>query len=720
MKKILLLAMLAVYCSFAASDLEKVYTLKKSSETIKIDGIIDPVWNTADSISDFFQLQPYFGKEPPRKTTAKVLTSDDALYCLIVCYDDKVNIQETTGMLDQNGGDIVSIMLDTFGDKKTAYKFAVTASGVRSDCRLLDDARNRDYNWDGIWFANSKVYDWGFVVEMEIPYKSIQYDENLAEWGLDFDRWAQSRAEDLYWCVYEQNEGQRISKFGKLKLYDVKPSVKGLNLEVYPVAIVKAAYHHDGKYDINPDAGLDIFYNPSQKLTFQLTANPDFAQIEADPFEVNISRFEAYFSERRPFFIEGNEIFMASGKERTSGFYSPLELFYSRRIGKKLPGGVEVPLMLGTKAFGRSEDWEYGGFVAITDGVNHTVDTNQYTEDRAYFTSMRLKKQIMDNSSVGLLYVGKHTKENNDGVVDIDGAFRGSNWQLAYQAARSFKNSEGDFAFSSGFRLSTESWLTAVRTKYIGKKFDVDEVGFVPWRGTTDFTLLTGPRWFYDEGYVREFLIYFGGVLYYEDVDKYTDHVALLGIETSFRNNWGGEITFNFGRGRDAGVKYPYYEIDVSSWFNVSPKWNGSISGGYQKAYNFTRGYLAFYSWLESEFSWQVMDILQLGTSANIFVEGNPDNKIEDIKYSTRPYVSVTPVNNLNMRAYVDNVYVRSTKKNERVILGFLFSYNFLPKSWIYFAFNDINNGLDPNGDIMPKHINDKVGVLKIKYLYYF
>jgi hypothetical protein len=289
--------------------------------------------------------------------------------------------------------------------------------------------------------------------------------------------------------------------------------------------------------------------------------------------------------------------------------------------------------------------------------------------------------------------VGKHTKQNNDGVIDIDGAFRGSNWQLAYQAARSFKNSDGDFAFSSGFRLSSESWLTAIRTKYIGKKFNIDQVGFVPWRGTTDITLLTGPRWFYDEGYVREFLIYFGGVLYYEDADKYTDHVALLGFNFGFRNNWGGEVTLNFGRGRDAGVKYPYYEIDVSSWFNVSPKWSGNIYGGYQKAYNFSRGYLAFYSWMGSEFSWQVMDILQLGTSANIFV---------------------------NMRMYLDNVYVRSTKKIERVIAGFLFSYNVLPKSWIYFAINDIDNGLDPNGNVLLKHDKDKAGVFKIKYLYYF
>jgi hypothetical protein len=100
---------------------------------------------------------------------------------------------------------------------------------------------------------------------------------------------------------------------------DFKPTVTGLNLEIYPVGISKIKYINDGKYKFDPEAGLDIFFNPSQQLTFQLTANPDFAQIEADPFSFNISRYESYFSERRPFFTEGNEIFMPAGKQRGSG-----------------------------------------------------------------------------------------------------------------------------------------------------------------------------------------------------------------------------------------------------------------------------------------------------------------------------------------------------------------------------------------------------------------
>ena len=228
-------------------NIEKTLRLIRIDTEIIIDGKIDETWNYADSTATFFQLEPYFNQPTSVKTIAKVLTTEDALYCLMICYDDKENIQANAGMHDGYTGDIVSIMLDTFGDKQTAYKFAVNASGVISDSRMLDDARNRDYSWDGIWQGTSQIYDWGYVVEMKIPYKSIKHNKDLTEWGLDFDRWRSYNKEDIYWCEYEQSEGQRISKFGKLIFEDFKPTVTGLNLEIYPVGIAKSTYLGDNK-----------------------------------------------------------------------------------------------------------------------------------------------------------------------------------------------------------------------------------------------------------------------------------------------------------------------------------------------------------------------------------------------------------------------------------------------------------------------------------------
>lgn len=725
MNKFFLLLIIFSNLYFAANE-EKILKLKKISEPIKIDGIIDPLWAAADSVLDFVQSQPYHNEKPSKLSIAKVLTTENALYCLIVCYDDFENIQKTTGKLDDFGGDFVSIMLDTFGDKRSAYKLGVSASGVRTDARLLDDARNRDYNWDGIWFADSKIYNWGFVIEMEIPYKSIQYDENLTEWGLDFDRWIPTKNEDIYWCAYEQNEGQRISKFGKLIFDDFKPSTKGLNLEIYPVGIAKATLNENDKYDVDPDAGLDIFYNPSPKLTFQFTANPDFAQIEADPFDFNISRFESYFDERRPFFTEGAEVFTASGRERSSGFYRPLELFYPRRIGKKLPDGQEVPLNFGAKAFGRFDDLEYGGFVARTGEIDYVDDdTLSLTEKDAYFASARVKKQIYGNSSIGALYVGKYTAGNTYGVIDIDGAFRESDWQLAYQLARSFKNNEGGYALSAGYRLTKENWVAFIRGRYIGNDFDIEQIGYVPWIGTTQITALTGPRWFYKEGVISSMMMYFGGSTYYEKEDEFTDYEGILGWNMQFRNNWGFEINLSGGKAKDDDVEYTSYEANFSSWYNISAKWDANLYGGYSKTYNFDREYLSFYSWLGGYIDWKAFDILNLGTSYDMYVEGDPDNNIEDITYNARPYFSLTPINDLNIKVYVDNVFIKSVDRLDQVVFGLFFAYNFSPKSWIYFALNEIRDRseeYDQFKNVLPRkmHVTDRAAVMKLKYLYYF
>jgi hypothetical protein len=703
----------------------KSLILRKASAPIAIDGYIDPLWSEADSVSDFVQHEPYHGKLPSMKTVAKVLTTDHALYCIMLCYDDPKKIQRTKGLLDQGGGDIVSLMLDTFDDRRTAYKFAVTASGVRADCRLLDDARNRDYNWDGVWFSAAKIHSWGFVVEMEIPYRTIQYHERLTEWGLDFDRWNPERTEDIYWCAYEENEGQRISKFGRLMFQDFYPSVKGLNLEIYPVGIAKSTYTGDSNYDFDPNAGLDVFYNPSQRLTFQLTANPDFAQIEADPFSFNISRYESYFEERRPFFTEGNEVFMPSGKERSSGFYSPLELFYSRRIGKKLSDGTEVPLDLGTRAFGRVGKWEYGGFLAATAKTDYLAEGTPVTEPQALFSSLRFKRQILNNSSVGLLYVGKNTEDYQTGVVDIDGAFRSTNTQLAYQLAGSYMNEEGDLASSAGFKMSTQKWLLAVRSKYIGQNFDVNQVGFVPWRGTAELTAIGGPVRYFDTGAIREVLVYFGGSANYEKVDAYTDQSAIIGINMQFRRNVGYEISVSGGRAKDQDRLYDSWEVDYSGWCGYSPKWDANLYGGVSKTYNFRRDYLGLFSWTGAEFEWRALPELELGASAEAYVEWNPSNDLEDITFNSRPYFSLTPVNNLNIRMYLDNVWVHSTGQVEQIIGGLLFSYNFRPKSWIYFAVNELRDRSEEfdefDNPVPPTlHVAARAAVFKVKYLFYF
>ncbi|MDP4190077.1 MAG: DUF5916 domain-containing protein [Bacteroidota bacterium] len=722
---VLALVFLFTEILIAADSEGNVLRIKRVQSEITIDGLIDPVWAKADSATNFFQKAPYYGITPTQKTVAKVLATDDALYCLIVAYDNTGLIQVNSGTLDQASGDMVSIMLDTYNDKRSAYKFAVSASGARDDCRMIDDGRNKDYNWDGIWFSEAKVYSWGYVVEIKIPFRSISYDKTLNEWGLDFDRWIAHTNEDLYWNKYAQNEGLRISKFGHLVFNDVKPSSQGINLEVFPVAITNVSLQDDGKYKVKPNAGLDILYNPSPSLTLQLTANPDFAQIEADPYDFNISRYESRFDEKRPFFTQGNEIFMASGKESNSGFYKPLELFYSRRIGKKLPDGSDVPLLSGTKAFGRISDIEYGSLLAVTGEKDYKVDSVMHKEDRAYYGVARIKKQILDNSTLGILFAGKATEKGNSGVLDIDGAFRKSDWQLSYQIARSFEGDKGDFGFSAGFMNFSRSYVLYSRTRYIGENFEGNTIGYVPWKGTAELTTIGGPNWYFDKGYLKSLLLYVGESLNYEKVDDYTDRSIILGINMQFRDNWGYELSGTIGRSKDSDKLYDSRDISLSSWYNISPLWNANLSCGYSKTYNFDRDYLATYFWLNNTFEWKASKNLSIGNDYNMYIENKPDGSLEDITYNARPYVTLTPINNMTTRIYVDNVFLKSADRLNSVIIGFLFSYNFSPKSWIYFAYNEVQNRdpyYDNNEHELPRimRVTERASVVKVNYLYYF
>ncbi|MBK6913247.1 MAG: hypothetical protein IPH11_06155 [Ignavibacteriales bacterium] len=149
------------------------------------------------------------------------------------------------------------------------------------------------------------------------------------------------------------------------------------------------------------------------------------------------------------------------------------------------------------------------------------------------------------------------------------------------------------------------------------------------------------------------------------------------------------------------------------------------ICGGIFKTYNFSRDYLAFYAFTGASIAWDALNVLNLGSDINVYIEGNPEGLVEDVTYNMRPYAALTPFNNFSLRIYVDNVYVRSTDKLESIIFGLLFSYNFSPKSWIYFAFNEFRDRslqFDIQGNSLPLKfiLTDRAAVIKIKYLYYF
>jgi hypothetical protein len=261
-----------------------------------------------------------------------------------------------------------------------------------------------------------------------------------------------------------------------------------------------------------------------------------------------------------------------------------------------------------------------------------------------------------------------------------------------------------------------------IRSRIISKEFDVDRWD-VPWRGTANLTAIAG-HVVLRQGAVSSMFQYSGFQVTYEDADLYTDWSIAAGLNMQFRSNWGFETTIIGGESKDLGKRYTSYEFDLSTWFGLSPRWNANIYGGYARTYNFSREYVGSYAWLGSYVEWKALNTLELGTSYNMYIEGKPDGGVEDITFNARPFISFTPVNNLNLRLYADNLYLQSSDQMEQVIVGFLFSYNFLPKSWIYLALNEVREKRDILDAAQVRigrkmETADRAGVVKIKYLYY-
>ncbi|MBI4722145.1 MAG: carbohydrate binding family 9 domain-containing protein, partial [Candidatus Stahlbacteria bacterium] len=286
---------------FIISEIPSFICLKVASPII-IDGSIDSIWHSITSIDSFTQWNHNEGKSSTESTKVYICSDKQNIYVAFQCFDsepDKIDIKITPR--DYWMGDQVWIMLDTFGDKTTAYDFGVTAGGVQSDDRVLRDGRKTDASWDGVWYSAAKITDYGYNVEMKIPFKTLRFKPGLTEWGINFFRYISRKNESVSWAPLKQSEGIRVSRCGILK--GINPGRQGLHLEVYPVGL--ASYELNS---IHPQAGLDFnwCFTSSQ---LSCTTYPDFAQIEADPYTMNLSKYETYFQERRPFFIESQEVF---------------------------------------------------------------------------------------------------------------------------------------------------------------------------------------------------------------------------------------------------------------------------------------------------------------------------------------------------------------------------------------------------------------------------
>ncbi|MBN1213164.1 MAG: carbohydrate binding family 9 domain-containing protein, partial [candidate division Zixibacteria bacterium] len=319
------------------ADPLKTATALRTNEHIKIDGnLSEKSWEKALPATGFHQVEPYEGQLASESTLVKILYDDEALYIGWWCYDsepDKI-VRQLTRRDRSTSSDEVHVRIDSHHDHQTAYYFAVNAAGVIRDVLIYNNIYDDD-SWDAVWEANSQVHAWGWSAEYKIPYSALKFAaDDEYTWGFDLSRRIARKQEYSRWQFVPSTEATGVHRYGHLT------GIKGIEspgrMEILPYSVSyaetepKRPGNTDGrKYHYN--IGMDLKYAFTSTFTLDATVNPDFGQVESDQDMVNLNTYEIFYSEKRPFFLEGFEIFQTQ-------FFRQ---FYSRRIGRPPEGGVK-------------------------------------------------------------------------------------------------------------------------------------------------------------------------------------------------------------------------------------------------------------------------------------------------------------------------------------------------------------------------------------------
>jgi len=304
------------------------------SGAVALDGRLDePVWAGAAWIKDFVQKIPREGAPPSDSMQIAIVYDDDALYVGARMYSrDPSKIQAPLSRRDNTSqAEHLWVSFDSYHDRRTAYSFGVTASGVRMDWyHGTDNENDIDMSWDPVWEARAHIDAQGWTTEMRIPFSQLRFnDQPIQVWGFNADHWNPATSEDVFWIPVPSNRSGWSSFMGELVgIEGIKPSRR---LELMPYAAADARLQNDvdaadpfnSAANLGARAGADLKMGLGPNMTLDATVNPDFGQVEADPAVVNLSAFEVFFDERRPFFTEGSRLLRGNGPS----------YFYSRRIG---------------------------------------------------------------------------------------------------------------------------------------------------------------------------------------------------------------------------------------------------------------------------------------------------------------------------------------------------------------------------------------------------
>ena len=390
----------------------------RTYESIEIDGdLTEEDWKHAESIDEFVQIEPYEGEISSQPMEVRILYDTENIYFGFTCFDSEISKLVANEMRrdsrDLHENDTVFLILDTYDDKRSGFFFRMNALGAIQDRAVTNSGDTLNRDWDAVVECKSKINDTYWTSELSIPFSQLRFKQSdQIVWGMNTGRELARNQEEMIWVPVPASYGgmakYRTANLGRLVgISDVAPS---RNLEVLPYILPgvtqinenDAGLETDGKFKM----GVDVKYGITSNLTTDVTYNTDFAQVEADEEQVNLTRFSLFFPEKRPFFLEGAGLFDFGIPRSSYRRPPPMLLFYSRRIG--LAEGNAIPIIFGGKASGKVGSYGVGFLNVLTDEF-HDADTEDDPLDvpRTNYSVMRITKDIASGSRIGIIAVNK-------------------------------------------------------------------------------------------------------------------------------------------------------------------------------------------------------------------------------------------------------------------------------------------------------------------------
>jgi hypothetical protein len=472
---------------------------------IELDGVLDEAaWQQAERGTAFTQREPFQGQPATEQTFVQVIYSEDTLYIGIRALDSDPSAVIAKEMQRDGGGgrggfrggrlgsdDAISVLLDTFNDQRNAFYFETNALAARVDAMITDEGRDRNFEWDGVWNVAAARTEEGWSVEFEIPFNTLRFNPANDTWGLNVRRMIRRKSEEVNWTpIMRDADMFRVSQFGQLNNMAAGNPSRNLRFKPFIAAAGDEGVSTDiGDIDSDAQVGLDVRWGVTDSMTFDLTINTDFAQVEADEQRVNLTRFSLFFPEKREFFLESAGIFQfaSGGGGGGGGMRGPsVRIFHSRQIG--IAGGEEVPIIAGGKLTGRAGDWNVG-LLNVQTAEHEFLDEDGEVEDiepTTNWTVARVTKNIGDRSNLGVIFTNRQSSADDwNRVVGFDTTLN-PNQNMSINGYFTASDNPGDdtdnWAGGGAFNWRGPIWRFSAGYDEIRENFD-PQVGFLTRRG---------------------------------------------------------------------------------------------------------------------------------------------------------------------------------------------------------------------------------------------